>query len=244
MPITRFPDLNWRRGLAEVTLIFVGITLALFFDNWNEARKARVLEEQLLAALRADLIETRADLISDIEMAEDRAENTMNLISVLSSDTPPENSGRDIRWRDIGTSRLYQQTFAYRALVAQGLDSITNWEIVRATTDLYELHLSRVAYTEDSAFSVERLVLEQLYPHMGVPAETLESLQSGQVTAGDIHTAPIEIVNWTAMREDRELVHWLMESQKRTLAALLHYGRGLDHLDEIVKMIDREIGSP
>jgi hypothetical protein len=65
MPISRLPELNWRRGIAEVALIFVGITLALLFDNWNEARKARILEEQLFAALRADLLETRADLVTD-----------------------------------------------------------------------------------------------------------------------------------------------------------------------------------
>jgi hypothetical protein len=37
--------MNWRRGFAEVAFIFVGITLALFFDNWNEARTDwRILE--------------------------------------------------------------------------------------------------------------------------------------------------------------------------------------------------------
>ena len=44
--------MNWRRGIAEVALRFIGITLALLFDNWNEARKDRALEEQLFAALR------------------------------------------------------------------------------------------------------------------------------------------------------------------------------------------------
>ena len=47
--------INWRRGIAEVTLILIGIILALLFDNWNEARKDRILEEQLFAALREDL---------------------------------------------------------------------------------------------------------------------------------------------------------------------------------------------
>jgi hypothetical protein len=242
MPISRFSDLNWRRGFAEVSLIFIGITLALLFDNWNGARKDRILEEQLLAALRADLIETRADLVTDIEEAENRARNTRELIDVIVSDVPPENSGREIRWRVIGTSRLFKKNFAYRALVAQGLDSITNWQIVKATTDLYELYLTRVAYTENSAFSVERRVLEQLYPHMNVPAETLESLRSEKITAQLLHEAPIEIADWEAMHTDRELVHWLMELLKRTQAAEDFYLQAQSRLDEIVAMIDEEIG--
>lgn len=138
MPISRLPELNWRRGIAEVALIFVGITLALLFDNWNEARKARILEEQLFAALRADLV-------TDIEGAERRSRNTKTLLRAIASDVPPENAGKDLLWREIGTTRLVKKDFAYRALVAQGLDSISNWQILQAATDLYELQFSRAA---------------------------------------------------------------------------------------------------
>lgn len=242
MPVSRLSNLNWRRGFAEVALIFIGITLALLFDNWNEARKDRLLEEQLFAALRADLLETRADLVTDIETAQRRATNTKKLIEALTLETPPENAGRDLPWRDIGTSRLFEKDFAYRALVAQGLDSISNWEILKATTDLYELQLTRVAKTENSAFTVQRQVLELLYPHMGVPTETMQISLSDQGTASFLDSAPLEILDWEAMQADRELTHWLMESLKRTLAALDFYEAALARLDEIVGMIDEEIG--
>ena len=126
MPVSSLSKMNWRRGIAEVALIFIGITLALLFDNWNEARKDRMLEEQLFAALRADLLETRADLVTDIEAADRLAKNTRKLIEVIVSDDPPKDAGKELLWRQIGTSRLYKKDFAYRALVAQGLDSITN----------------------------------------------------------------------------------------------------------------------
>lgn len=242
MPISRFPELNWRRGIAEVALIFIGITLALIFDNWNEDRKGRLLEERLFAALRADLLETRADLVTDIETAERKAINSKNLIETIASKRPPENTGKDLLWRYIGTSRLFEKNFAYRALVAQGLDSISNWQILKATTDLYELQLTRVAYTENSAFSVQRRVLEQLYPHMGVPPEVIETLLSEQGTADYLDSAPLEVVDWQTVYADRELIHWLMESLKRTLAARDFYLRALSQLDEIIAMIDEEIG--
>lgn len=235
--------MNWRRGITEVTLIFIGISLALLFDNWNEARKDRILEEQLFAALRADLLETRADLVTDIESAEQRASNTRKLIEAIASDDPPVNAGSELRWRQIGTSRLYKKDFAYRALVAQGLDSITNWEILKATTDLYELQFSRVASAEESAFSLERRFLEQLFPHMVVPIETLQLLGSKQGTKPLLLNAPIEVNDWEAMREDRELMHWLMELLERSEAALAFYHQALSQLDKIVEMIDREIGS-
>jgi hypothetical protein len=110
--------MNWRRGFAEVALIFVGITLALLFDNWNEARKDRILEEQLFAALRADLLETRADLVTDIEAADQLTKNTKKLIEVIVSDDPPINAGKDVLWRHIGTSRLLELLERSRASLA------------------------------------------------------------------------------------------------------------------------------
>lgn len=243
MLLLNLSNMDWRRGFAEVALIFVGISLALLFDNWNEARKDRIQEEQLFAALRADLLETRADLVTDIEAAGTRSINTRKLISVLVSDVPPENAGRDLLWRQIGTSKLYKKDFAYRALVAQGLDSISNWQILKAATDLYELQFSRVASAEESAFSLERRFLEQLFPHMDVPAETLESLGAARAAGPFLLTAPIEIVDWEALQADRELVHWLMEILARTDAASAFYQRALSQLDEILEMIDEEIGS-
>ena len=243
MTVSSLSQMNWHRGIAEVALIFIGISLALLFDNWNEARKDRILEEQLFAALRADLLETRADLVTDIVAADRRANNTRKLIEVIVSDVPPKNAGTELLWRQIGTSRLYKKDFAYRALVAQGLDSITNWQILKATTDLYELQFSRVASAEESAFSLERRFLEQLFPHMVVPAETLETLGAKQGTRPFLLTAPIEVIDWEAMRADRELVHWLMELLERTQAAFAFYHQALSQLDEIVEMIDKEIGS-
>jgi len=35
---------SWRGALGEIALIFLGITLALFFENWNEERKERAQE--------------------------------------------------------------------------------------------------------------------------------------------------------------------------------------------------------
>ena len=34
--------INWQYAIGEVILIFVGITLAIAFNNWNEERKARI----------------------------------------------------------------------------------------------------------------------------------------------------------------------------------------------------------
>lgn len=53
-------------ALLEVALIFVGITLAVGFENWNTERKERQEELALLVELRSNLEENLAILARGI----------------------------------------------------------------------------------------------------------------------------------------------------------------------------------
>lgn len=46
---------NWRRLLAELIVVAVGVMVALAVDNWNEVRKERIVEREYLAGIAADL---------------------------------------------------------------------------------------------------------------------------------------------------------------------------------------------
>ncbi|MBK7871587.1 MAG: hypothetical protein IPJ74_13405 [Saprospiraceae bacterium] len=50
--------INWRYAIGEVALIFIGITLALAFGNWNQNRQERQTETKLLREMHANLDET------------------------------------------------------------------------------------------------------------------------------------------------------------------------------------------
>ena len=55
-------NLSWGQALAEILLIFIGITLAVAFNNWNEARKDAALREGYYQRILAELKQDRADL--------------------------------------------------------------------------------------------------------------------------------------------------------------------------------------
>lgn len=58
--------INWKYAFGEILLIFIGITLAITFQNWNENRKQAELEktvlEQLKVSLQNDLKDVNANL--------------------------------------------------------------------------------------------------------------------------------------------------------------------------------------
>jgi hypothetical protein len=46
---------NWRRLLAELVIVAVGVGVALAVDNWNETRKELAAEREYLLGIAADL---------------------------------------------------------------------------------------------------------------------------------------------------------------------------------------------
>jgi hypothetical protein len=56
-------------AFGEILLVMVGILLALQVNNWNEARKSRREEAQILTALREEFSGNLAEVHRSIEVA-------------------------------------------------------------------------------------------------------------------------------------------------------------------------------
>ena len=60
---------NWKDfikyGVSEVLLVVIGILIALQINNWNENRKQRLHEIELVNLLITDLNDRKAENISD-----------------------------------------------------------------------------------------------------------------------------------------------------------------------------------
>lgn len=59
--------LDWSTALLELTIVVVGILIALQVDNWNENRKNRVEAQQWRAQILRDLYATRVELQARVE---------------------------------------------------------------------------------------------------------------------------------------------------------------------------------
>ena len=56
---SKLPKFNWKYIIGEVSLIFIGISLAIWFNNWNENQKLKRVEVQILQEIKNGL---QADL--------------------------------------------------------------------------------------------------------------------------------------------------------------------------------------
>lgn len=234
------PRLDWRRAIAEVLLIFVGITLAILFDNWNEDRKERNLERQLLAEVRDDLAETRADLLTDIDSIQDRMRDLRQLVA----DWIPAQS-LDRAWASqlVGTdaiSVMFPKTSGYRSLTSQGLGIISDPVVRKAITDFYELRLERITIYESLLFD---FVPDEYLPYLievtQIPEDQLrKGIESPEQLTDPLALVPVDGV---ALRNDSRMPNYLFHLAELSQLNADLYERTLQDIDALLVLIDAHL---
>lgn len=243
MPITRFSSLNWRRAFAEVALIFVGISLALLFDNWNEDRKERILEHQLLSEVRDDLVETRVDLVSDIENSEQRLAHWRDMAVVLAGDSPLDEAWVAMLADTLDYSVLVPKTSGYRSLTSQGLGILSDPEVRKAITDFYELRLARVALFERRAFpNFNGAYVPYVHGVTRVPDAVLREAARG-VKELPPFVERYELRDAAALRDDPMLPHLFFRMTFDTRLVMNLYEQSLEEIDALIPLIEAQLAS-
>jgi len=242
MPILRLSELNWRRALAEVALIFIGITLALYFDNWNEDRKERLLERQLLVEMRDDLTETRLDLARDIEALERRQRILFDLQAELNAGVVPDGDWASRLYLTFGGARLFAKDSAYSALMSQGLGVLSDANLRKGLTDLYGLRVKRIEVFEGLRDVFQQ---DQFMPFfsevMRVSPEWMETALANHDRLPRLER--VEPISGEDLAADPRLPLMLFRASGSMRSVLSFYELALGDIDELLPMIDEALES-
>ena len=142
---------NWRRLLAELVIIAVGVGLALTVDNWNEARKERIAEREYLRGIAADLEDSVVSLKRSRDAAISNRAALERLTSVANgAPTPPaQELARDLVLATfLGLPRLTITTF--EELVSTGsLGILRDAQFKRTLAKLLEEYRYRSQWYEN-----------------------------------------------------------------------------------------------
>ena len=242
MPIIRLRELDWRRASAEVALIFIGITLALYFDNWNEARKERLLERQLLVEMRDDLVETRFDLARDIEALELRRRSLFQLQAELNAGAIPDEDWTSRLYATLGGARLFAKDSAYRALMSQGLGVLSDPDLRKALTDFYGLRVQRVEVFEGLRDEFHQ---QQLMPFltevMRVSPQWMETALTDPDGLPSLER--VEAISGEALASDPRLHLMIFRASDSMRTVLSFYRLAMADIEALLPMIDESLQS-
>ncbi len=133
---TRF---NWKYILGEITLIFLGISLAIWFNNWNERVKLRNSEISVLKEIKSGLLADKVDLGKNLSSHRSGAAACDYLRDFYLGKNPgtPDSLSMNILLATLDATSL-QNTAPYEYLKSKGIALIRDDSLRKEITHLYE----------------------------------------------------------------------------------------------------------
>lgn len=115
-------------AVGEIVLVVIGILIALGINGWNEDRKERMLEQEILVQIRENLNKDRKALSGIIANA-NRAVYASEKVMELYEKNETSDSLKYWLGNIVQFDRFLPLTNAYEVLKSKGLDLVSNKEL-------------------------------------------------------------------------------------------------------------------
>ena len=134
--------------MGEIALVMIGILLALQVNTWNENRKARLFEKEILSLIDQNLQRDSALLSEELLKAKQAIELTDRLLEQIAQKNYSDSLNL---WmgKIISFERFKSQSSAFEVLKAKGIESITDKELQLALISYYDVSLFEVYQSID-----------------------------------------------------------------------------------------------
>jgi hypothetical protein len=138
----------FKYAIGEIILVVIGILIALQINNWNEGKKAKEKERQVLTEIISDLEFTLQDLDRVINTRTNNLKRTINSINTIIDVLENDKSYNDSLAYNFRAINAYDEinfkTSGYQSLVSIGTDLVENPELRSAIGKFHTSSLNQV----------------------------------------------------------------------------------------------------
>ena len=161
-------------AIGEIALVMFGILLALQINNWNESRKDRAFELEMLSEINRELLSEIEDK-QDVLILFNKAEKSLNELLNMRIDNEYPRDSLEQHLRNLGSVGLFfpYSDGAYEALKSGGLDKIQNEKLRNDLIRLYSYNFKLISiYVNElarSAMTKKYELFDQVFPEQLTP---------------------------------------------------------------------------
>jgi hypothetical protein len=130
--------LNWKYALGELTLIFMGISLAVAFDNWNQQRNKDKAQVMILQEIRTDLLEDSVLIANSIASTQRLMDGVDFLDETLTQNKPYADTISQVLAQVLVFPRVSFISAGYQTLKSTDITLIKNQALRRDLVEYYE----------------------------------------------------------------------------------------------------------
>jgi len=135
-----------RYAIGEIILVVVGILIALSINNWNETRKERLKEKEVLGALMVNL-QRNSDLLNDILTKIDQWNRSTEIVKSTLENQLPYSDTLAIHFFNVRLNGAFQfilNNDGYKFYENAGFDIVKNKTLRSKILALFEVSYSQL----------------------------------------------------------------------------------------------------
>lgn len=127
-------------AIGEIILVVIGILIALSINNWNENRKAKILEKSILIELRKSMHSDIENQIRPNILQLDRDLNNVKIIKRVLNNELSYHDSISQKFRSLMFSKSFKwEVTAYKILENQGIKIIRNPKLKESILKNYNM---------------------------------------------------------------------------------------------------------
>lgn len=221
----------FKYAIGEIVLVVIGILIALQINNWNEARKIKEKERQVLTEIISDLEHTTLDLDRVLSKRTNNLNKTINSIKLIIDVLETNKKYVDSYAYDFRNINAYDdidfKTSGYQSLVSVGTDLVENPELRSA---IGKFHTSSIDNTKGSFEEVHLDFYSYMIDYYRKKFKTV-------IVEGSLEK--IVPLDFEALKKDKEYI----QSLKAFLSVNVGYLETLNNVKEEAEQLKKNIKS-
>ena len=141
----------FKYAIGEIVLVVIGILIALQINNWNEQRKEKSLEKELINLLITDLEEKKDENISDLKNSDGIIQRFQRSTDMWDYEEKIDTTSLKRNLEILGIDRYFQNQ---SSPIYSGLSSTNLWKqipdsLTKQIDKVYRIRLKRVGVSFD-----------------------------------------------------------------------------------------------
>ncbi len=209
--------INWKSAIGEIIFIFISITLAIAFDNWNDQRKENIEAHQLVTALLSETTSNSRLIQEQLQLTEQTMESIHALLEKMGPDSKSRKRSTidSLIFNTLYSPVLYTEDEVLHDLIENGkIDLIDNDSIRHGSLNL-KFEKERAALIEQIIVGHVRL---QLMPYLSERISIVDMDSQFGDSRGKLNGSAFDIDSRIVLNDFR--FENKIEDQYNSLAAL------------------------
>ncbi len=246
--------INWKYALGEILLIFIGVSLAVAFQAWNDSRKRDKLEKDILLQIYNDILVNQLDVQADYARLSFGLEAHFNMLDYLNGDHDYVDSMCfDFYWLQ-HDEYVFPLRGGYDNLKEHGLDLIKDDSIRGYVQGAYESAYPRVsketAFYPDINEYFSAFYQEHFVPNTDTSLVHIKDTQLGRIKypynsdLGNLqHKVHIGYVplNFEELKRNTQFKTMLRQSQEYRRYKMIQYENANGISDWLIEHLEDEL---